>query len=559
MCDLCGMVQRIPCAAWGVVALAMGAAQASAQTLYINELLAANTAGVYDDFFEREDWLELHNAGSILNLAGYYLTDNPDSLTKWMFPLGDPGVTTVLPGGKLLVWCDGDVDQGSDHAGFRLSVAGESVLLVAPDGATVLDEVQFGPQQADISYGRTCDGCPDFQFFNAPTPDAPNADTPAEAAYVFINEVQTENTLTCIDQMQEQDPWLEIYNPYPFQVNLAGMQLEVDGNVWEFPADRPWETTVAADGHRLVWLDASPEEGGDHSAISAPTAAAFSIRLYAADGTLVDEVLASAALPGESWGRSTDGGDAFTFFVAPTPRVSNTFLFLPAAPVVFNEYLAINYTDAVDGAGEHEDWIELFNAGGVAVDLAGHYLSDEVDNPTKWQFPTGMPASTVLPAGGFMLLWADEQTGEGWDHVTFRLGADGEHIALRAPDGYTVLDSLYPGPSWPDLSQGRFVDGGEPWVTFSQTTPGSSNNGAAVGTTSLQPAQPRPAVRARWVEPGGWVAESGPIAVFTGAGAWIADVPVGTSGFAAPSHPGAYVAKRKDGTAVWLWVVGNGN
>ena len=167
-------------------AVAAGCAQATAQTLYINELLASNTAGIYDDFFEREDWLELHNAGSIVNLGGYFLTDNPDSLTKWMIPLGDPGVTTILPGGKLLIWCDGDVNQGSDHASFRLSTPGETVLLVAPDGTTVLDEVQFGSQQADISYGRTCDGCPDFQYFNTPTPDAPNAEAPQNRPLCFL-------------------------------------------------------------------------------------------------------------------------------------------------------------------------------------------------------------------------------------------------------------------------------------------------------------------------------------------------------------------------------------
>ena len=539
-------------------AVAAGGAQATAQTLYINELLASNTAGIYDDFFEREDWLELHNAGSIVNLGGYFLTDNPDSLTKWMIPLGDPGVTTILPGGKLLIWCDGDVNQGSDHASFRLSTPGETVLLVAPDGTTVLDEVQFGPQQADISYGRTCDGCPDFQYFNTPTPDAPNAEAPTEPAFVFLNEVQTANVLTCIDQALEQDPWIEVYNPYPFQVNLAGMSLEIAGNAWTFPSDRPWETAIPADGHRVVWLDGTSLQGGDHVGFEFPSSSEFSVRLYASDGTLVDEVLASSAPAGESWGRATDGAGSFVFFSAPTPRVANDFVFLPAAQVVLNEFLAVNYTDAVDGAGEHEDWIELYNAGSVPVDLAGHFLTDEIENPDKWQFPLGIPASTVLPAGGFMLLWADEQTGEGWDHVTFRLGADGEHIALRSPDGYTVLDSIYPGPSWPDLSRGRFTDGGLPWVTFVSTTPGASNNGATVDIAEPSAPLPRAASVARFVAPGSWIPEAGPVKVFAHTGGLWAEIPAGTNGFTVPTTAGAYVMRRPNGTSLWLWVVANG-
>lgn len=557
MCDFCRMKQRSVVAVVGVgLAVAAGGARATAQTLVINELLASNQTGIFDDFFEREDWLEIHNAGSIANLAGYYLTDNPDSLTKWMVPFGDPGVTTALPGGKFLVWCDGDVDQGADHASFRLAGTGETVLLVAPDGTTVLDEVAFGPQQADISFGRTCDGCPDFQFFNVPTPDAPNADTPAEVAYVFVNEVQTANFLTCIDQALEQEPWIEIFNPYPFQVNLAGMEVEVDGVSWTLPNDRPWETAVAAEGFRVLWLDGETSEGGDHLGYGVPAGSSFSVRLIAADGTVVDDVTAEAAAAGTSWGRTADGSAAFTLFSVPTPRVSNTSVFLPAAPVVLNEYLAVNYTDAVDGAGEHEDWVEVYNAGNVPVDLAGHYFTDEVDNPTKWQVPTGFPAETVLPPGGFMLLWADEQTGEGWDHMTFRLSELGEHIALRSPDGYTVLDSLHPGLSWPDISRGRLTDGGEPWVSFSQTTPGASNNGATVGVAAPDLPDSAPPRRVRLLRPGAWVLEPGPADLFTSAGRWIAHLPSGAPGLVVPDEEGSYLLRRGDGTVLGVWVVG---
>jgi len=240
----------------------------------------------------------------------------------------------------------------------------------------------------------------------------------------------------------------------------------------------------------------------------------------------------------------------------PTPRVSNTSVFLPAAPVVLNEYLAVNYTDVVDGAGEHEDWVEVFNAGSAPVDLAGHYFTDEIDNPTKWQVPTGFPAETVLAPGGFLLLWADEQTGEGWDHMTFRLSELGEHIALRSPDGYTVLDSLHPGPSWPDISRGRLTDGGEPWVSFSQTTPGASNNGATVGVSAADLPDATPPRRVRLLRPGTWVPEAGPAELFTSTGSWVAHIPVGALGLVVPFEEGSYLLRRANGAVVGLWVVG---
>ena len=53
----------------------------------INEVLASNQLAYFDDFFEYDDWLEIYHEGPILNLAGYYLSDRADSLTKWQFPM----------------------------------------------------------------------------------------------------------------------------------------------------------------------------------------------------------------------------------------------------------------------------------------------------------------------------------------------------------------------------------------------------------------------------------------------------------------------------------------
>ncbi|MFM7730490.1 MAG: lamin tail domain-containing protein, partial [Flavobacteriales bacterium] len=76
--------------------------------LRINEIVASNQAGQFDEFLEYDDWVEIYNpSGSpITNLAGYYISDDPDSLDKWMIPFDDPGLTTVLPNGFLVIWID---------------------------------------------------------------------------------------------------------------------------------------------------------------------------------------------------------------------------------------------------------------------------------------------------------------------------------------------------------------------------------------------------------------------------------------------------------------------
>ena len=108
---------------------------------YINELMASNQTAVYDDFFEFDDWVEIYHEGGVLNLAGYYLSDREDNLTKWEIPSTNAGITTITPGGHLVFWLDNDTEQGEDHANFKLSPDGEGIYLTAPDGVTIIDSI----------------------------------------------------------------------------------------------------------------------------------------------------------------------------------------------------------------------------------------------------------------------------------------------------------------------------------------------------------------------------------------------------------------------------------
>ena len=142
--------------------------------------------------------------------------------------------------------------------------------------------------------------------------------------------------------------------------------------------------------------------------------------------------------------------------------------------VELNELLAINDSINTDAAGEYEDWLELYNLQPEPVILDGYYLTDKRDNLTKWQFPlTGIE----IPSDGFLLIWCDEDQGQDTDlHTNFKLSGSGEFLALVAPDGSTIIDSLsFPGQQ-SDISYGRTDDGSETWTYFEVPTPGSSNN-----------------------------------------------------------------------------------
>lgn len=149
--------------------------------------------------------------------------------------------------------------------------------------------------------------------------------------------------------------------------------------------------------------------------------------------------------------------------------------------VVVNELLASNTRTLKDAQGDYDDWIELHNPTDAVIDVGGMYLTDDADDPTKWQIPTGDPSLTRIPAGGYLVIWADGDAGDGGLHAGFRLSATGEGAYLYAADGATLLDGVAFGPQRPDVSYGRLPDGTGDWRFLAFPTPGSENVGVYDG------------------------------------------------------------------------------
>jgi hypothetical protein len=143
------------------------------------------------------------------------------------------------------------------------------------------------------------------------------------------------------------------------------------------------------------------------------------------------------------------------------------------SPVVISEVMASNSRTIADPQGEYDDWIELHNVSDAAVDLAGRYLSDDADSPRKWTFPAG----TVIPAGGYLVVWADEDgTATPGLHASFKLSASGEQVLLVDSDanGNGLMDSVM----FPTLADGESWGrpSANPTVLVRLTpTPGSAN------------------------------------------------------------------------------------
>ncbi|MHC4440078.1 MAG: lamin tail domain-containing protein, partial [Planctomycetota bacterium] len=143
--------------------------------------------------------------------------------------------------------------------------------------------------------------------------------------------------------------------------------------------------------------------------------------------------------------------------------------------LAINELMASNSNVIRDPQGQYDDWIEIHNYGPDAIDIGGMYLTDNLSDATKWRIPAGNPAATTIPAGGYLLIWADNDTTDAGLHANFKLSADGEEIGLFDTDGVTLIDSINFAEQTTDISYGRFPDAGDYWQNFETPSPGAQN------------------------------------------------------------------------------------
>jgi len=164
-----------------------------------------------------------------------------------------------------------------------------------------------------------------------------------------------------------------------------------------------------------------------------------------------------------------------------------------------NEFLASNITanpEIVD-FDDYSDWLEIYNAENDSVDLGGYYLTDNLNDTTKWQIPAG----TFIASKGFIRFWADgEDDVPGnlyqrsylpfynfvttWFHLNFKLSKAGEEIGLYSPQK-VLIDSVTYGFQIPDVSYGRKPESGSEWFYFGEPTPGSENSTTGILSTAV--------------------------------------------------------------------------
>ncbi|MGA2034634.1 MAG: lamin tail domain-containing protein, partial [Thermoguttaceae bacterium] len=412
----------------------------------INEVLAINHAAVLHGT-SYPDLIELYNDGAAaVDLTGMGISDDPANASKFVFPAG----TLLGVGQYLVLYADSDTSTSGLHLGFNLSGDGGGVYLfdTAAHGSGLLDSVEYGPQAADLSIGRI--GHDGDWTLTQPTFGAANvAARTGNPATLKINEwLASEN-------VRLTDDFLELYNPDPLPVPLAGLSLT------DYPISEPGMNPIAAlsfvagGGYIAFTADGNPELGPDHLNFKLSANKEW-LGLYDASLNPLDTILHFDQTTDYSQGRSPDGGASpYQYFAVPTPAVAN-------APVTNLTNLTnglriteIMYNPLGDGDLE---FIELKNVGTATLDLTGVRLTDAV----TFTFPAMLLAPNQYVVVARNAEKFSEKFGPGINlagEYNGKLSDGGDHVVLQLPGPYdaAILRFDYQPTWYPSTAGGGYA------------------------------------------------------------------------------------------------------
>ncbi len=284
------------------------------------------------------------------------------------------------------------------------------------------------------------------------------------------------------DTGSEDYAFIELHNAGDHAIDLSGWFFN-RGITYTFP-----DYTVLGGDERLV-LAANPRAlRRRHPGVVIHGAYAGSLSnggerlvLCDADRSAVIDLTYDDA---NGWPRGADGVGASLVYTGGTigdPSSWAASKQMDGSPGAVDEAAsdgAVLITEALTHTDEpFLDTVELHNPSDGFVDIGGWWLSDDRQDPQKWQIPVG----TAIAPGGY-LTFDEDDFG-----TAFALSSRGEEIYIFGADSAGVLDGYAHGFSFGAAANGvtfgRYVisTGDEHFVAQSAPSLGAANSGPAVG------------------------------------------------------------------------------
>lgn len=182
---------------------------------------------------------------------------------------------------------------------------------------------------------------------------------------------------------------------------------------------------------------------------------------------------------------SLEGVESATLVATYKPLSDDECLAAIALPLKVNEVSAGNSVFINDWFKKN-DWLELYNPTDIDLDAAGLFVSDNLNNPFKYQIPSSATVSSIVPAHGHLIIWADKLEPQTQLHTSFKLGnQDDELVCIVSSDEFvqnneayfnahpslkTFADALQYKAHAGDQSVGRYPDGNNDFYLFNRPT-----------------------------------------------------------------------------------------
>ncbi|MBR5176793.1 MAG: lamin tail domain-containing protein [Bacteroidales bacterium] len=108
--------------------------------------------------------------------------------------------------------------------------------------------------------------------------------------------------------------------------------------------------------------------------------------------------------------------------------------------LLIGEVLVENTCGIVDGYGQRNGWIELFNTSNGTVKFGGCYLSDDKSDLKKYHIPTSDRSAQLGPRQS-VVFYTSGNSSQGTFYTNFKL-RNGSTLYLVSNDGRTIIDQV---------------------------------------------------------------------------------------------------------------------
>lgn len=148
---------------------------AGSTPVVVNEVSAGNSIYV-NEYFKKNDWIELYNTTSEdIDLAGMYISDNPDDLQKYQISAAETDGSTIIPAhGYKIIWADKLSPISQLHASFKLANADEESAIISAGDLSWSNRLTYSAHAGNETVGRYPDGGKCVYHMTLPTIGARN-------------------------------------------------------------------------------------------------------------------------------------------------------------------------------------------------------------------------------------------------------------------------------------------------------------------------------------------------------------------------------------------------